>query len=123
LQPHLQPPFVFLVWPHAASVSLGNFRLEASRPGERPGFFSAREAGSRGAWAWLMGPLSCVSVVLRGGIVCVCGATAHNSPSVARHSGRRANVSSGGWGDEEDSNATTRRIVRTVAVTQYRGDA
>jgi hypothetical protein len=32
-----------------------------------------------------------------------------------------ANVFSGGWGDEEDSDAITRRIVKTVAVTQYRG--
>jgi hypothetical protein len=34
-----------------------------------------------------------------------------------------ANVFSGGWYEEQDSDATTRRIVKTVAVTQYRGDA
>jgi hypothetical protein len=35
-----------------------------------------------------------------------------------------ANVFSGGWEDEElDSDTTTPRIVKTVAVTQYRRDA
>jgi hypothetical protein len=34
-----------------------------------------------------------------------------------------ANIFSGGWGDEEASDATTRRIVKIVAVTQYRVDA
>jgi len=34
-----------------------------------------------------------------------------------------ASVISGGWDGEEDSDAITRRIVKTVAITQYRGDA
>ncbi len=35
-----------------------------------------------------------------------------------------ANVFSGGWEDEEhDSDSNTPRIVKTIAVTQYRGDA
>ena len=32
-------------------------------------------------------------------------------------------VFSGGWEDELGSDTTTPRIVKTVAVTQYRGDA